>query len=53
MSCGTGECGCGCEDLSLLQIKTKEAEIHPQPELVTVEHLTECCEPVCSSTTCQ
>jgi len=52
MSCGTGECGCGCEDFPLLQVKTKEKE-HSEAELVTVEHLTECCEPVCGPATCQ
>ena len=26
MSCGTGDCGCGCEDLVQLKIPSKEAD---------------------------
>ncbi len=52
MSCGTGECGCGCEDLPFLQIKVKGKD-ELDAELVAVEAASECGEPVCGPTTCQ
>lgn len=40
MSCGTGECGCGCDDLPLLQIHMKGKGVEEEASEEEVRPLT-------------
>jgi len=40
--CGDGTCGCGCEDIPLVTVKTPEKAAESQ----------QCCEPICGPETC-